>query len=174
VASVLRVSLSEPRSTERTQAGPPETVPTTSCVEPPPSRAGAGPGAPAFLRRPEDLCRGARGFAQDRSQLVAVVRLASRRSHEHVDALTAELACAANLCAGDCGCLDELLLAEGAATLDLLTESELYSVLAQRDEAAVFSSSHEQPERVRSHVDDPDRHCGDSDHPAGRHPLRVQ
>jgi hypothetical protein len=76
--------------------------------------------------------------------------------------------------AGDGGGLGQLLVAESAATLDLLTQSELYPLLAQRDEAAVFSSSYEQPERVRPHVYDPDPHGADSDHPAGRHPLRVQ
>jgi hypothetical protein len=100
--------------------------------------------------------------------------LPSRGRHEHVDAVAAELARPADVCAGDGGCFGEFLLAERAGALDLLTEPELNSLFAQRNEAAVFSSSHQQTKRVRSHVDDPDPHCADSDQPAGRHPWRVQ
>ena len=148
-ASERRVSRSEPTSKERAQAGPPAGVPTTICVEPPPTSHTATPRAApdaadrarvaeppsSSAARSADRRPLSRARAPRRSS-VGVGALAARRGHQHLDPVGAELTARAAAAAPRRPRTSaQRRLGQAPLPLDLLAEAELHALLAHASRA---------------------------------------
>ena len=133
------------------------------------ARHGPGEGEAALLLGRDDADVG-RGRAADRvEQALRLVALASGRGDDRLQLADAELARDSRVVARHRCHLVELRSPNAPVAQDLLAEAEVLALLAERTHRVAGDGRHEQPDRVRPHVDDPHAHARHS----GEHPGQT-